>query len=204
MSTGDLAEAMRAQRLIPVIRAPDPATALEQARRSVAAGLRVLELTTTIPDWLTIVEAARSQTGVILGIGTVTTTEQAMSAVDAGAEFLVTPRLAPAVRETGGSRGVPVIEGGFTPTELAEAGVDGIAKLFPAHLGGPAYLRSLRPILPDLAVVPTGGIAINQVPDWIRAGALAVGVGSDLTAADDLEARVRSLRDRLAQTEIGV
>jgi 2-dehydro-3-deoxyphosphogluconate aldolase / (4S)-4-hydroxy-2-oxoglutarate aldolase len=202
LSTTELAEAMRAQRLVPVIRAADADTALERARRSAAAGLRVLELTTTIPDWLTVVEAVRSETGILLGIGTVTTAEQATTAIDAGAGFLVTPRLSPPVRDTGRDRVVPVIEAGFTPTELAEAGTGGIAKLFPAHVGGVAYLRSLRPIMPDLRVIPTGGIAIGEVPDWIEAGALAVGVGSDLTATNDLEGRLHSLRDTLRQRDV--
>jgi 2-dehydro-3-deoxyphosphogluconate aldolase / (4S)-4-hydroxy-2-oxoglutarate aldolase len=183
----DALEAMRAQRIVPVIRAEDGGEARARTRRCVEAGLALIELTTTIPAWEDVLRESRSAwPDGIFGMGTVTTAEQAEAALDTGAAFLVSPRAAPEVRSAGDARGVPVIEAGFTPTELATVGAGRVAKLFPAHVGGPAYLRSLRATMPDLQLVPSGGISLDEVPDWLGAGAYAVAVGSDLTAAPEL------------------
>ncbi|HEY2985955.1 MAG TPA: hypothetical protein VGJ38_17490 [Jatrophihabitantaceae bacterium] len=86
------------------------------------------------------------------------------------------------------------IESGQTPTELMTAlEIGGIAKLFPAHVGGPAYLRSFLSVAPGAKIVPTGGIPLGQIAEWLDAGAYAVGVGRDLTASGDIEARIRDL-----------
>ena len=175
---------MRAQRIVPVIRAEDGGEARAQGRRCVEAGLRLVELTTTIPSWAETLRESRSQCpDGIFGVGTVTTAEQAEAALGSGAAFLVSPRAAPEARSVGDARGIPVIEAGFTPTEVAAVGTGRVAKLFPAHVGGPAYLGSLRATMPDLQLVPSGGISLGDVPEWLRAGAFAVAVGSDLTAA---------------------
>jgi 2-dehydro-3-deoxyphosphogluconate aldolase/(4S)-4-hydroxy-2-oxoglutarate aldolase len=86
--------------------------------------------------------------------------------------------------------GVPLIEGGLTPTEVLDASSRGIAKLFPAHVGGARYLRSLLAVAPGARIMPTGGIPLSEVGDWLAAGAVAVGVGSDLTASGAIAARV--------------
>ena len=191
----DALEAMRAQRIVPVIRTEDGGEARARARRCVEAGLALVELTTTIPAWEDLLRESRSECpNGIFGMGTVTTAEQAKAALDAGAAFLVSPRAAPEVRSAGDAGGVPVIEAGFTPTELAAVGAGRVAKLFPAHVGGPAYLRSLRATMPDLRLVPSGGISLGDVPEWLGAGAYAVAVGSDLTAAPELADRLRALR----------
>lgn len=108
-----------------------------------------------------------------LGVGTVVTADDARAAADAGADFLVSPWPAPAVRQVAT---VPFLEGGFTPAEVAAASAHGVAKLFPAHLGGIAYLRSLLAVLPEARIMPTGGIKLDQVRDWLAAGAFAVWV----------------------------
>jgi 2-dehydro-3-deoxyphosphogluconate aldolase / (4S)-4-hydroxy-2-oxoglutarate aldolase len=188
-------EAMRRQRVIPVIRAERPTSGSERVLRCLDAGLRVVELTTTIPGWLEVLERARAAfPDALLGVGTTTTSEQAISAVQAGAAFLVSPRLAPEVREVGTTTGTPVIEGGLTLTELVAAGSSGVAKLFPAHLVTPAYLRSIAQVEPALCVMPTGGIALREVDQWLAAGAFAVGVGSDLTSSPDLAQTLAELR----------
>jgi 2-dehydro-3-deoxyphosphogluconate aldolase/(4S)-4-hydroxy-2-oxoglutarate aldolase len=115
----------------------------------------------------------------------------ALQAVEAGAHFCVSPSLAPAARAQLERAGVPFVEGGLTPTEVFEASSRGIAKLFPAHLGGVQYLTSLLTVEPSARIMPTGGIPLGEVGDWLRAGAIAVGVGSDLTAPGDVAARVR-------------
>jgi 2-dehydro-3-deoxyphosphogluconate aldolase/(4S)-4-hydroxy-2-oxoglutarate aldolase len=191
---GDALEAMRAQRVIPVIRAAEGGEARVRAGRCVEAGLALVELTTTIPAWEIVLEEMRAgHPEGIFGVGTVTRVEQAEAALDAGATFLVAPRAAPEVRSAGDARGVPVIEAGFTPTELAAVGTGRVAKLFPAHVGGPAYLRSLRAAMPDLELVPSGGISLDDVPRWLQAGAFAVAVGSALTATPERAVRLRTL-----------
>jgi 2-dehydro-3-deoxyphosphogluconate aldolase/(4S)-4-hydroxy-2-oxoglutarate aldolase len=162
-----------AQKVLPVIRG---ASALGTARRLLDSGLSVIELTTTIPSWRSVLAQVReAYPEATLGVGTVTTAPDALAAQEAGADFLVSPWPAPAVRDVAN---VPFIEGGFTPAEIAAATAHGIAKLFPAHLGGPAYLRSLLAVLPGARIIPTGGIQPSEVDEWLAAGALAVGVGS--------------------------
>jgi 2-dehydro-3-deoxyphosphogluconate aldolase/(4S)-4-hydroxy-2-oxoglutarate aldolase len=94
---------------------------------------------------------------------------------------------------------MPFAEGGLTPRELAGAASRGVAKLFPAHLGGLPYLRSVLTVLPGARIIPTGGIAVEEVPRWLAAGAFAVGVGRDLDAAEDLEGKLRQLHTATAE-----
>src|SRR5690606_35116931 len=91
-------------------------------------------------------------------------------------------------------KGIALIGGGSTPGEIHQAASEGIAKLFPAHVGGPAYLRSLKAVLPDAHIVPTGGITVDAAADWLAAGALAVGIGGDLYRAPDPGRTVDRLR----------
>ncbi|TDC64695.1 bifunctional 4-hydroxy-2-oxoglutarate aldolase/2-dehydro-3-deoxy-phosphogluconate aldolase [Streptomyces hainanensis] len=172
---------MRAQRLLPVLRSPDVAAAVAAVRALADAGCRVVELTTSTPDWRRALADCRERHGdALLGVGTVTTAEQASTAIGAGADFLVSPYPAPAVRTVAARHGVTFVEGGFTPAEIADAAGRGPAKVFPAHVGGPRFLASLRAVLPDAALIPTGGVSIEQAPAYLDAGALAVGVGSGL------------------------
>jgi 2-dehydro-3-deoxyphosphogluconate aldolase/(4S)-4-hydroxy-2-oxoglutarate aldolase len=123
----------------------------------------------------------------------INTAEDARRAVDSGADFLVSPYPAPEVRAFADDAGMVFLEGGFTPAEVAAASAHGIAKLFPAHVGGPAYLRSVLAVLPGARIVPTGGIGLAEVRDYLAAGAYAVGVGSDLVKAPDPAQAVRDL-----------
>ena len=125
-----------------------------------------------------------------------TTAEDARRAVDAGADFLVSPYPAPAVRSFATETGTVFLEGGFTPGEVAAATRHGVAKLFPAHVGGVGFLRSLLAVAPRARIMPTGGIPLTEVPHWLAAGAYAVGVGRDLTAPGDIAARVREVLAR--------
>lgn len=180
--------------LLPVLRAPDRETALEQVQRCVDAGLPVVELTTTTPDWLDLLGEVRAAwPSVVVGVGTVLEPAQAWAALEAGAAFVASPAPVPDVRDALAGR-LPLLEGGFTPAELLAATARGVAKFFPAHVGGPDMLRSLLALRPGARIVPTGGIAPDRVPEWLRAGALAVGVGSALLDEPDLAARIAALR----------
>ncbi|WP_328665507.1 bifunctional 4-hydroxy-2-oxoglutarate aldolase/2-dehydro-3-deoxy-phosphogluconate aldolase [Streptomyces sp. NBC_00322] len=184
-------------RIIPVVRVQDAAAALDLVERLVTAGLDVIEITTTIQGWDDVIRTtADTHPGCCVGAGTVTTPHLARQAVAAGARFCVSPCLSPQVRDELHSAGIPLIEGGTTPTEILGAAQHGVAKLFPAHLGGVAYLRSLLAVAPDARIMPTGGIPLTDVGAWLDAGAFAVGVGSDLTAPGDIAARVREVLDR--------
>ncbi len=187
-------DAIGAARGLPVLRAPDAATALDRARRMLAAGLGVVELTATTPGWADVLATlCQEAPAATLGMGTVTDAATAEAAVAAGAAFLVSPYAAPVVRAIADRAGVPLLEGALSPTELAAAlAAGGAAKLFPAHVGGPAYLRSILAVMPGARIVPTGGIRLEDVPAWLDAGAFAVGVGSDLVSGD-IEARLRTV-----------
>jgi 2-dehydro-3-deoxyphosphogluconate aldolase/(4S)-4-hydroxy-2-oxoglutarate aldolase len=191
--------AIVAARLLPVLRVADAREAQVTAERVIEAGLRVVELTATTRGWEAAARAVRDDwPGAVLGVGTLRSGEDAKRAVDAGADFLVTPWPAPDVRAVADAEGALLVEGGFTPAEVAAAAAKGPAKLFPAHVGGPRYLRSLLAVLPGAAIVPTGGIPLHAVPDYLAAGAAAVGVGSDLFAGGDVAGRVRAAVEAVA------
>jgi 2-dehydro-3-deoxyphosphogluconate aldolase/(4S)-4-hydroxy-2-oxoglutarate aldolase len=186
-----LEERLRRARIVPVIRVGDADRARDLVERLLDAGLDTVELTTTIPGWQDVVTAMRDHsTQLAVGVGTILSTDQARQAVDAGADFCVSPCLMPHASGVLHAAGVPLIEGGFTPTEVLDASSRGIAKLFPAHVGGARYLRSLLAVAPGARIMPTGGIPLSEVGDWLAAGAVAVGVGSDLTASGAIAARV--------------
>jgi 2-dehydro-3-deoxyphosphogluconate aldolase / (4S)-4-hydroxy-2-oxoglutarate aldolase len=173
----------------------------------VDAGLPIAEFTLTTAGALDALRAcaAAAPPELLLGAGTVVDAEQAEAAVDAGARFLVSPIVRAEVIGAGARLGVPVLPGAFTATEIVtawEAGACAV-KLFPASVGGPGYVRALRAPLPDVPIVPTGGIALEDVPAYLRAGAAAVGLGSPLLGdacepGGDLEALAARAR-RVAQ-----
>jgi 2-dehydro-3-deoxyphosphogluconate aldolase/(4S)-4-hydroxy-2-oxoglutarate aldolase len=192
----DIEAAIGRARLLPVLRTADTAGAVHAAETLLDAGLSVVELTATTPGWAGALAGLRdARPDAVIGAGTVATADDARRAVDAGADFLVSPYPAAAVRAVATEAGVPFIEGGYTPGEIAAASARGIAKLFPAHAGGPAYLRSILAVLPGARVVPTGGITLADVPGYLKAGAYAVGVGSDLLKTPDPAAAVRAVLD---------
>ena len=187
-----LVAAVRSARVVPVVRTSSAEQAYAVTERLVVHGLPVVELTTTISGWVELLASARAAwPAATLGLGTVTDAAQAEAAVAAGADFLVTPFPVVEVREAAGA--VPVIGGGFSPGEVAAATAHGLAKLFPAHLGGPAYLRSLLAVLPGSRIMPTGGVRLADVGSWLDAGAVAVGIGSELCDAPDLDAALAKL-----------
>lgn len=192
----ELTQRLGEARVVPVLREDTPERALAAARRLADAGFGCIELTTTVPEWGQVIAALRQEhPELTIAAGTITCVEDATTAVGVGADFLVSPHAAPAAREVASRSGVPLIEGGLTPTEIAAALTHGPAKLFPAHLGGPRYLRDLLTVMPTGAIMPTGGIAPEDVPAWLRAGAVAVGIGSALADRTDLADLAHRLHD---------
>lgn len=191
-SVEELQRRLGCVKVLPVLRSPSVETALDDIRRCAEAGLDVVELTTTTPGWYrALAEALARFPGLLIGVGTVLAEADAERAVAGGADFVVSPCPAPGVRRTVEGT-VPFIEGGMTVGEVLSASRHGIAKLFPAHVGGPEFLRSVLSIEPRAIVVPTGGIALQEVPSWLAAGALAVGIGRKLFSEEDLSRAVRT------------
>ncbi len=156
-------------------------------------GVRALEVTMTVPGAIELIReiAPTLPDGFLFGAGTVVDPETVHRAVDAGARFIVSPVFRPAVIEAGHKAGVPVMPGCFTATEILNAwdcGAD-IVKVFPATSVGPGYLKDLRGPLPHVKLMPTGGVSIDNVGEWLKAGAVAVGVGSALLDAKAIAAR---------------
>lgn len=177
-------EAIGRAGLVPVVRAGSAPDAEALASKLLDSGLTVVELTATTPSWQSVLSRLRGRhPGAILGVGTAVTAQDAASALDSGADFLVSPWPAAAVREVAARRAAPFIEGGFTPSELASATAHGVAKLFPAHVGGVRYLKSVLAVLPGARIMPTGGIKLDEVSQWLAAGAFAVGVGGEFADA---------------------
>jgi 2-dehydro-3-deoxyphosphogluconate aldolase/(4S)-4-hydroxy-2-oxoglutarate aldolase len=177
--------------VIPVVRCDAADVATRVTEVLIEAGLPIAEITLTVPNAIDVIATLarrRRATRAVIGAGTVTTAEDARNAIRAGAEFIVSPGLVPEVITVAKAANVTVIPGALTPTEIlaaARAGAD-LIKVFPAQsLGGPAYIRALRGPFPDLPLVPTGGVSLDNVGDFIRAGATAVGVGSELVSGDD-------------------
>ena len=149
-----------------------------------AGGVRCLEITMTVPGAVKVIEevAASAPPGVLVGAGTVTDVVTAAAVMDAGARFVVGPILSLPVIEEVRKRGCVAIPGCFSPTEILtawNAGAD-IVKIFPATSLGPRYIKDLHGPFPDLRLMPTGGVSLANVAQWIKDGAFAVGVGTDL------------------------
>jgi len=147
-------------------------------------GVKVIEFTLTTPRALDLIEQTSRELGdaVLLGAGTVLDPETARAAILAGAEFIVAPTLNLKVIEMCRRYGKVVIPGAYTPTEMLaawEAGAD-FVKIFPADIGGPAYLKAVGAPLPQIKLIPVGGVTLENTGEFIKAGAVAVGVGSSL------------------------
>ena len=195
-------------RVIAVLRALDAGRFGAIAAVLADAGVRCIEFTLSSAG---AVEALRSFAAdlpaeVVVGAGTVLDARMADAAVDAGATYLLSPALSLDVLERGQQLGVPVIPGAFTPTEILTAWRAGASavKVFPASVGGPSYLRAVLAPLPEVALVPTGGISIEAAPDYLRAGALAVGLGGPLLGDAGEGGDLSALRRRAEVLVAGV
>lgn len=180
--------ALRADRVLAVVRAASLVDAQGLCASLVDGGIRVVELTFTIPDLarhLTVATRSAAQCGALVGAGTVRTAGHARVAVDAGAQFLVTPGLGEASAEIvqiGHAAGAAVVLGALTPSEVLSAiqqGADAV-KIFPARLGGPQLFTDLRGPFPDAHLLPSGGVTADNAQAYLDAGALAVSAGTSV------------------------
>ena len=187
--------------IVAVVRAPDPAGLVDVIRALAAGGVTVAEVTLTVPNALDVIRDAKKAVGtdVLLGAGTVLDPETCRAALLAGAEFIVSPSLNLDVIRLCKRYDKLVMPGAFTPTEILtawEAGAD-VVKVFPAEVVGPPFFKAMRGPLPQVRLMPTGGVDLNTATDFLKAGACCLGVGSQLVdpklvAGKDYDA----LRDR--------
>jgi 2-dehydro-3-deoxyphosphogluconate aldolase/(4S)-4-hydroxy-2-oxoglutarate aldolase len=193
MTREDLVHEIEEGGVVAIVRFDRSEELVQVARAVRAGGVRAIEFTMTIPNALGILEQSTREFGqdVLLGAGTVLDPETARAAILAGAQFVVAPTLSPGVIEVCRRYSKVAIPGAFTPTEILtawECGAD-FVKVFPAELGGPTYFRALLAPLPQIRLVPVGGVSLENTAEFIRAGASAVAVGSNLVKKSAVEAK---------------
>jgi 2-dehydro-3-deoxyphosphogluconate aldolase/(4S)-4-hydroxy-2-oxoglutarate aldolase len=184
--------------VVGIVRTEDEQSARDVARRLLDRGIRAVEVSLTTPGAFSAIRtlAAERPEGVAIGVGTVRTAEELERSIEVGAEFIVTPTVIPEVIGMAVARGLPTVIGACTPTEVqvaVEAGAS-FVKLFPASQWSIASFRDLRAVFADVPFVPTGGVRLDEAPEWILSGAVAVGLGSALS---DPEADLPTLLGRL-------
>ena len=177
--------------VVAVIRADSSSQLLDAARALALGGVTAMEVTMTTPNALATITAVKNEMGdaILMGVGTVLDTETCRMALLAGAQFVVTPVMKPEVIALCNRYSVPIVSGAYTPTEALtahEAGADFI-KIFPADGLGPNYIKALKAPLPQLQIIPTGGVDVTTAGDFIRAGCAAVAAGSSLVSKDILQ-----------------
>ena len=187
MHLTDIVARIERERIVAVIRLDDPQKLRAVVDALAAGGVRVFEVTMTVPRAIELIGQLVSGLGddVLIGAGTVVDAPTARAAIDAGARFVVGPVFRRDVIDACHDRGVPAMPGCLTPTEILDAwdaGAD-IVKVFPSTSLGPTFIKDVRAPLPQLKLMPTGGVTIDNAADWLRAGAVAVGVGSALVDA---------------------
>lgn len=170
--------------VVAVVRVGSAREALEVCPAIARGGVKPVEVTMTVPNAIDVIKEFKStvKDEVLVGAGTVLDPETARAAILAGVDYIVTPTLNLKVIEMCHRYGIVVIPGAFTPTEILtawEAGAD-IVKVFPAGVAGPQYLRDIKGPLPQVRLLPTGGVTLENTPDFIKAGAVAVAVGTAL------------------------
>ncbi|MFB8774915.1 bifunctional 4-hydroxy-2-oxoglutarate aldolase/2-dehydro-3-deoxy-phosphogluconate aldolase [Streptomyces broussonetiae] len=194
--------------VIAILRAPTAAHFPAIAETLLNAGIHALEITLTTRGALRCIRDLTAAYGpdALIGAGTVLTGSQAQECADAGAAFVVSPVVAPDVVRTARAAGMAAYPGALTPTEIHAAYRTGApaVKLFPASAVSPRYLSDLNGPLPGIPLIPTGGISLTDIPEWITAGASAVGLGTPLIGAAAAEGVDGGLADRGRRALAGV
>ena len=187
MPPTDIVARIERERVVAVLRLADPDRLRAVIDALAAGGVRVFEVTMTVPRAIELIGqlSVGLDGSLMVGAGTVIDADTARGAIDAGARFVVSPVFRRDVIAACHERGVPAMPGCLTPTEILdawEAGAD-IVKVFPSTSLGPTFIKDVRAPLPQLKLMPTGGVSIENAADWLRAGAVAVGIGSALVDA---------------------
>ncbi len=188
--------------VIAVVRAKSSGQLLEVAEALLAGGVDCIEITMTTPNALQVIADCRRQMGerALIGVGSILCAEMADRAIAAGAQYVISPVTKAEIIGAARRADVPVIPGAFTPTEILHAtdlGAD-MVKVFPGGQFGPAYLKDVLAPMPHLKLTPTGGVDLKTAADWIRAGAVTLGIGSALVTKAALASGDFSEIERLA------
>jgi 2-dehydro-3-deoxyphosphogluconate aldolase / (4S)-4-hydroxy-2-oxoglutarate aldolase len=194
--------------IVAVVRSPDSAQLVEVCRALADGGVTVVEITMTVPDALQVVGRVRAALGdrVLLGAGTVLDPETARAALLAGAEYVVAPTVNLGVIRVCRRYGKLVMPGAFTPTEILtawEAGAD-VVKVFPADVLGPAFFKAVRAPLPQVRLMPTGGVDLKTAADFLKAGACCLGIGGQLVEPKAVAERNFDRIRELARQYVGI
>lgn len=195
--------------IVPVVRAASPEQAILAAEAVACGGIPIVEITMTVPGAIQVIEELVRTLGsqVLIGAGTVLEAETADRCVEAGAEFLVSPGFDRETVEFARRNGKLMMAGALTPTEVItayKAGSD-FVKIFPCgNVGGPGYIKALKAALPQIPMIPTGGVNLATAPEFLRAGASALGVGGELASRALLEAGNRAALAELAGRFVAV
>jgi len=189
--------------IVAVVRAESGATLTRVVEALLEGGVTAAEITFTVPDAVEVIREVKRTVGerVVLGAGTVLDPETARAALLAGAAYIVSPSTNPEVIRLCRRYDAPVMPGAFTPTEVVTAWEHGadVVKIFPAELGGPAHLKALRNPLPQIRLMPTGGVNLETAEAFLKAGACCLGVGGALVdGASVKEGAYDRIRDRAA------
>ncbi len=183
MAKSALIADLRAARVVPVVRTHSAAHAATGIGWLREAGLRIFEVTMTIPDAPALIRDLASDPSLLVGAGTVADARTARACLEAGARFIVAPWVDPALAEPCADAGALLMLGALTPTEVRaalHAGAD-VVKIFPASsIGGPAHIKALASVLPEVVFCPTGGVSAANVDAFLKAGAAFVGMGGAL------------------------
>ena len=185
MDKTEVLKRIRETGLIPVVRAESADQAIGAVAALKAGGLDILEVTMTVPGAIEVIQTLAAEYGdeALIGAGTVLDPETAQACIQAGAKFIVSPALNEETIAFCREQDVAVFPGALTPTEVVrawKAGADAV-KVFPAGaVGGASYLKALKAPLPQIELIPTGGVSLKTAADFIKAGAMALGVGADL------------------------
>lgn len=180
----EILDRVLASGVVAVVRMPDSQKLIRIVEAVREGGITAIEITMTTPNALQVIaEVAKSMDGIVeIGVGSVLDAETGRRAIDAGARYIVSPIFKAEIIDVAHSHGIPVMPGAFTPTEIqtaTEAGAD-VIKVFPADIVGMPFFTGVLAPMPHLKLMPTGGVSLINAGDWIRAGAVAVGVGSAL------------------------
>lgn len=182
-AVSDILAQLSTFRIVPVIRTSSIELAHKAIRFLLNTGFKTVEVTMSVPGSLELIKQFSAQKDLLVGAGTVLNAKEAEACIQAGAKYIISPVLTEHVLELCKEANILCILSGLTPTEILAAwnlGC-GAVKVFPAHsMGGPGYLKSLKSVFPSIPLVPTGGVNLNNIGDYLRAGASFVGVGSDL------------------------
>ena len=171
-------------KVVAVIRMSNSDDALSVIEAISEGGIKCIEITMTVPNAVSVIDYLKHSIDkdVLIGAGTVLTEVQAREVIKAGVQFVVSPVFDPRMLQIGTEAGVVTIPGAFSPTEIYKAWNSGadIVKIFPASVLGTEFIRGLKGPMPDIRLMPTGGVTIDNAADWIRSGASVVAIGGDL------------------------